>query len=97
VTPPQDSKQAMALTDAEAALAEFEARANAPLELSDLLTPVGVRQEFEKLPIPEQRRILQQIVKQVVLSPGRGKPGDRIVVEFVDGSRWPAEPVEIAM
>jgi hypothetical protein len=49
------------------------------------------------LPIPEQRRILQQIVKQVVLSPGRGKPGDRIVVEFVDGSRWPAEPVEVAV
>jgi DNA invertase Pin-like site-specific DNA recombinase len=97
VTPPQDSKQAMALTDTEAALAEFEARANAPLGLSDFLTPVGVRQEFEKLPIPEQRRILQQIVKQVVLSPGRGKPGDRIVVEFVDGSRWPAEPVEIAV
>jgi hypothetical protein len=56
-----------------------------------------VRQEFEKLPITEQRRILQQIVKQVVLSPGRGKPGDRIVVEFVDGSRCPTEPVEIAV
>jgi len=94
VRPPSDSKPAMVVTDAETALAEFESRANAPLGLSDLLTPIGVRQEFEKSPIPEQRRILQQIVKRVVLSPGRGNPGNRIVVDFVDGSRWPAEPIE---
>jgi DNA invertase Pin-like site-specific DNA recombinase len=95
VMPPPDSKPAIALTEAEAALAEFEAAANAPLGLGDLLTPIGVRQEFEKLPVPEQRRVLRSIIDRVVLSPGRGKPGDRIVVNFADGSRWPAEQGEV--
>jgi hypothetical protein len=56
---------------------------------------VGVRAELEKLPVPEQRRVLRSIVERVTLSPGRGKPGDRIVVDFVDGSRWPASQGEI--
>jgi len=88
--PSPTSTPAVALTNAQAALGEFESVADAPLGLGDLLTPVGVRQEFEKLPVPEQRRVLRSIVERVTLSPGRGKPGDRIVVEFVDGSRWPA-------
>lgn len=95
VKPPADSKPAIAVTDAEAALAEFQAEADAPLGLGDLLTSVGVRQEFEKLAIPEQRRVLRSIVERVVLSPGRGKPGDRIVVDFADGSTWPAEQGEV--
>jgi DNA invertase Pin-like site-specific DNA recombinase len=89
------SKQAVALTDAQAALAEFETAAGAPLGLADLLTPVGVREEFERLPIPEQRRVLRSIVARVVLSPGRNKPGERIVVDFVDGDRWPAPQGEV--
>ena len=86
------SKQAVALTDAQAALAEFETAAGAPLGLADLLTPVGVRQEFERLPIPEQRRVLRSIVARVVLSPGRGKPAraDRGRVRRTE-IRWPAE------
>jgi DNA invertase Pin-like site-specific DNA recombinase len=92
VTPPPDSKPALALEAAQSALGEFLAQADAPIRLGDVLTPVGVRQVFEKLPIPEQRRVLRSIVKRVVLSPGRGRPGERIVAEFADGSRWPAEP-----
>ena len=95
VTPPPDSKPAVALRDAETALAEFQSAADIPLGLGDFLTPVGVRAEFEKLPVPEQRRVLRSIVERVILSPGRGKPGDRIVVEFEDGSRWPAPQGEI--
>ncbi|MGH3065254.1 MAG: recombinase family protein [Gaiellaceae bacterium] len=95
VTPPPDSKPAVTLRDAEATLTEFQSTADAPLGLGDFMTPVGVRAEFEKLPVPEQRRVLRSIVERVTLSPGRGKPGDRIVVEFVDGSRWPAPQGEI--
>jgi len=94
VTPPSDSKPALALTEAEAALAEFEVKATAPLTLADLLTPVGVKEQFEKLPVPEQRRILRQIIERVTLSTGRGDPGNRIVVEFTDGTRWPADPLK---
>jgi len=96
VVPPPDSKPAIALTEAEAALGEFEAAANVPLGLGDFLTPVGVRAEFEKLPVPEQRRVLRSIINKAVISKGRrGDPGGRIEVEFADGSSWPAEQGEI--
>jgi len=95
VTPPPDSKPAIALRDAEAALGQFTSATDVPVGLGDFLTPVGVRAEFEKLPVPEQRRVLRQIVERVTLSPGRGKPGDRIVVEFADGTTWPAEMGEV--
>jgi site-specific DNA recombinase len=88
---PPESRQAHALEQAEAAQAEFEAQADAPLGLADLLTPVGAREEFEKLSVSEQRRVLRQIIERVVLAPGRGHVGERVVVEFVDGSRWPGE------
>jgi DNA invertase Pin-like site-specific DNA recombinase len=87
-TLPPESRQAHALEQAEAALAEFEAEEDAPL---DFLTPVGVRHEFEKLPVAEQRRVLRQIVGKAVLKPGRGHVGERVVVEFQDGSQHPAE------
>jgi DNA invertase Pin-like site-specific DNA recombinase len=87
--PSPTSKQAVALSDAQSALGEFESEADGPLTFGDLLTPIGVRQEFEKLPVPEQRRVLRTIVEKVTLKKGRGKPGERIVVEFTDGSRWP--------
>ncbi len=96
VAPPADSRPSMGLTDAKAALAEFEGAADVPLGLGDFLTPVGVREEFEKMAVPEQRRVLRSIINRVVLSPGRrGDPGDRIEVEFTDGSRWPAEQGEV--
>jgi DNA invertase Pin-like site-specific DNA recombinase len=90
-TLPPESRQALALERAEAALAEFEAEAERPLGLSDFLTPVGVRQEFEKLLAPEQRRLLREIVSRVVLKPGKAHVGERLTVEFRDGSYWPAE------
>jgi hypothetical protein len=90
VQPPPNSKQAVALRDAEAARDEFTSEADRPVGLGDVLSPVGVRQEFEKLPVPEQRRVLRQ-----TLSPGRGNPGARLVVEFTDGERWPAERGDI--
>jgi DNA invertase Pin-like site-specific DNA recombinase len=93
--PSSTSKQAVALTDAQAALGGFESVADAPIGLGDFLTPVGVRQEFEKLPVPEQRRVLRSIIERVVLSPGRGNPGERIEVEFTDGERWPADVAEV--
>jgi len=38
--------------------------------------------------------VLRSIIERVTLSPGRGNPGERIEVEFADGSRWPAEQGE---
>ena len=96
VAPPADSKPAVALADAKAALGEFESAADAPLGLGDFLTPIGVRAKFEKLPVTEQRRVLRSIINKVVISKGRrGDPGGRIEVEFADGSSWPAEQGEI--
>jgi DNA invertase Pin-like site-specific DNA recombinase len=96
VTLPAESKQRVALEQAEAALAEWQAQADAPLELSDLLTPLGVRQEvFDKLPMAEKRRVLRQIVKKVVIAPGRGDVGSRLKVEFTDGEVWPAPPMTL--
>jgi DNA invertase Pin-like site-specific DNA recombinase len=88
VTPPPDSKPALAFSEAQNALAEFEAEAARPIGIYDLLTPVGARVEFEKLPIPERRRILREVVSKVVLSPGRGNPGSRLDVWFADGTRY---------
>jgi DNA invertase Pin-like site-specific DNA recombinase len=85
-TLPADSKQRLALEQAEAALSEWQAQVDAPLRLSEFLTPVGVRAEFEKLPMPEKRRLLRQIVSTVTLKPGRGHVGERIEVEFTDGT-----------
>jgi DNA invertase Pin-like site-specific DNA recombinase len=90
VTPPANSKPALALEAAESALAEFETDADAPVGLGDFLTPVGARQEFDKVPVAEQRRILRQIISKVTLSPGRGLPGARLAFEFTDGTAWPA-------
>ena len=89
MVPPAESVPATALRLAEDALQEFEAESAKPIGVYDLLTPVGQHEEFDKLPIPERRRLLRKIISRVVLAPGRGKPGDRLVVEFTDGERWP--------
>jgi DNA invertase Pin-like site-specific DNA recombinase len=92
-TLPANSKQRAALEQAEAAMAEWQAQADVPLGLSDFLTPVGVREEFEGLRMPEKRRVLRQIVKRVVVAPGRAHVGSRLTVEFTDGEVWPAPPM----
>jgi len=56
--------------------------------LGDLLTPIGVRAEFEKLPMPEKRRVLRQIISRVEVAPGRGHVGERIAVWFTDGTQY---------
>jgi DNA invertase Pin-like site-specific DNA recombinase len=88
-TLPAGAKQRLALEQAEAALAEWQAQVDAPRGLADFLTPVGVRAEFEKLPAPEQRRVLRQIIKRVVLKPGRAHVAKRLEIEFADGTKWP--------
>ncbi len=78
------------------ALAEVEAAedALAALERTEehvsFLTALGNRERFEALPVPEQRRVLRQIVKQAVLKPGRGTASERIEITFQDGTVHPA-------
>lgn len=82
-----------ALSDA---LAELEAAEDARAALQPaaeevvFLTALGSRQKFEALPVPEQRRVLRQIVSQVVLKPGRGSASERITITLADGTVHPA-------
>jgi hypothetical protein len=92
---PAESKQRVALEAAEAALAEWQAQKDAPLDLGDVLTPVGVRAEFEKLPMHERRRVLRQIVSRVEVAPGRGEVGQRVSIEFTDGSVYGEHDVSV--
>jgi DNA invertase Pin-like site-specific DNA recombinase len=88
-TLPAGARQRLALEQTEAALAEWQSQVDAPRGLADFLTHVGVRAEFEKLPVAEQRRVLRQIIKRVVLKPGRAHVSERLEIEFVDGTKWP--------
>jgi hypothetical protein len=88
-TLPPESRQAQELEQAESAVAAFQDEADAPIGLADVLTPVGGRAEFEKLPVPERRRVLRQIVERVVLKPGRAHVSERLTIEFADGSVYP--------
>jgi DNA invertase Pin-like site-specific DNA recombinase len=84
---------AVALSDAQAAVEAAEDARDALTvepEHERLLTALGSRQRFEELPVPEQRRILRQIVSKVVLAPGRGSAAERIEVTFADGTVHPA-------
>lgn len=56
-----------------------------------LVFPAGNRAAFEALAMAEKRAALRSIVSRVVIRPGRGTPAERIVVEFQDGGRHPAE------
>jgi DNA invertase Pin-like site-specific DNA recombinase len=86
-TLPADSKQRVALERAEAALAEWQAQVDAPLDLSRVITPVGYRVEvFDKLPMHERRRVLRQIVSRVEVARGRGHVAERMSIEFTDGT-----------
>ena len=93
-TLPADSKQRRALEQAEAELAEWQARVDAPFDVSDALTPVGVRREFDKLPMHERRRFLRQLVSKVTVSPGLDEARrrvhfvERIAIEFADGTTY---------
>jgi DNA invertase Pin-like site-specific DNA recombinase len=84
---PADSKQRVALERAEAALAEWHAQVDSPLDLSRVITPLGYRVEvFDKLPMQERRRVLRQIVSRVEVARGRGHVAERISIEFTDGT-----------
>jgi DNA invertase Pin-like site-specific DNA recombinase len=88
---PPDAKQKLAVEEAEAALAAFAVEP----EHERFLTALGSREKFEALPVPEQRLILRTIITRAVLTPGRAHIGERLTVEFADGSTWPAPPVEV--
>jgi DNA invertase Pin-like site-specific DNA recombinase len=98
-TLPPNSKQLLALAQAEAALAEWQAQVDAPLGLSEFLTPVGVRAEFEKLPMSEKRTVLRRIIERVVLKPGRAHVAERLEIDFTDGTHWPPpyDPGQVPM
>jgi DNA invertase Pin-like site-specific DNA recombinase len=84
----------MALSDAQGAVdAAQEARDELQLQAgsSRLLFAAGNRERFAELPITEQRAALRSIVERVVITPGRGPLAERIVIEFVDGSRHPVD------
>jgi len=87
---PRDSKQWVELAEAEDALAALTVEPSGDDVLSRLLFPPGVRREFEKLPVQEQRRVLRQIVSKVVVLPGRAHVSERIEIQFTDGS-WYGE------
>jgi DNA invertase Pin-like site-specific DNA recombinase len=83
---------AVALSDAQTELeAAEDARAALSLEAEDvkLLTPLGSRQTFEALPVPERRRLLRKLVSRAVVKPGRAHVFDRIEITFADGSVYP--------
>jgi DNA invertase Pin-like site-specific DNA recombinase len=83
---------AVALSDAQVALEAAEdacAALTVEVENVTLLTALGSRQKFEALPVPEQRRVLRQIVSRVVVKPGRAHVSDRIEITFADGSVYP--------
>jgi DNA invertase Pin-like site-specific DNA recombinase len=94
----------------EAALAEAEDRLAAigrpdGFDLGRVLTPLGVKEHVESLPVPEQRRAIRSLVSRVVLLKSKGtdeereqvKAGSRhpaqsrLRIEFADGSVSPAE------
>ncbi len=84
---------AVALSDAQAELeAAEEARAGLTLEADDVkwLTPLGSREKFETLSVPEQRRVLHKLIDHVVVRPGRALVSERVTVTFADGSVYPA-------
>ncbi len=83
---PSDSKQALAVQAAEDALAELERASDIP---PVFLTPLGGRQKFEEMPVREQRRALRSIASRVIVSPGRAHVGERITIEFKDGTQHP--------
>ncbi len=85
---PAESKQRLAVQDAEDALAGIEQVDN-EFDFGKVLTPLGVKQHIETLPIPEQRRVLRQVIEKVVLSKERGAPWDRLTIYFKDGSVHP--------
>jgi hypothetical protein len=69
--------------------------------VASLIFPIGHKEAFEALPIPEQRDALRGLITRVVITPGRKHIGARLRVEFADGSVWPAPdgtgaPVEVS-
>jgi DNA invertase Pin-like site-specific DNA recombinase len=99
-TAPAGSKQRLAVQEAEDALAGIDRTDE--ISLGSILTPVGVKQHIESLPVAEQRRALRSVIERVVLRPGRlnkrdlaGSLTERITLHFKDGSVSPGFPVPV--
>jgi Resolvase, N terminal domain/Recombinase len=102
---PAKSAQARALVAAEDALAGIE-RPDGSFDLSRILTPLGVKEHIEALPVPEQRRVLRSVIERVVLLKHKGSAQERkqvregsrhpargrLRIEFTDGTVSPVEP-----
>ncbi len=80
-----------ALAKAQREVEEAE-EALAALEPSEgtirFLTPLGTRQHFDRLSVPEQRQVLHGVIERAtLLADSRGKPAsERLVIEFKDGT-----------
>jgi DNA invertase Pin-like site-specific DNA recombinase len=88
------SRAVEAAEDARAALAVDPGTAS-------LVFPLGNKEQFDALSIPEKRDALRGLISRVVVAPGKGHIGERLHVEFTDGTVWPAPdgtgaPVEVA-
>lgn len=96
-TLPAESKQRRELERAEAALADWQAKADAPLTDQDITGSATYKQDvFDKLPVPERRRVLRRYVSEVTIGPGLDKDrrrvdiGERITITFADGTVYGA-------
>jgi hypothetical protein len=80
---------AVALSDAQEAVEAAE-ESLAGIERTDgttrFLTPLGTREKFEALSVPERRRALHAWIERVVLSPGKGSAQERLTIHFKDGA-----------
>jgi DNA invertase Pin-like site-specific DNA recombinase len=87
---PMQSAQARAVVEAEDALDALDRPDGAVINIDRFLTPAGVKQHIEGLPVPEQRRALRSVIEKVVLSKTKGEARDRLTVYFTDGSVSPS-------
>jgi hypothetical protein len=84
---PEDSRQRVAVEEAEDALAALD-RMEGDTRLY-ALQPYQMRDIFETMDAAAQRKALRALgVSRVVLSPGRRPVAERLSVEFSDGTTW---------
>jgi DNA invertase Pin-like site-specific DNA recombinase len=76
------SKARKAVAEVEEALAGLDPREST----IRFLTPLGTREVFDGLSIPEQRQVLHGVIEKVTLSTGKGSAEERLVIEFKDGT-----------
>jgi DNA invertase Pin-like site-specific DNA recombinase len=102
---PADSRQSLSLEQAEAALAEWQAQEDGPLDWGRVVNAANYRTAiFDKFPMHERRRVLRQMVSEVTVGPGldenrrRVDIGERISIKFADGTiygEWDPSSVPI--